>query len=125
VPAIIHAIVERLHWERRFDDRAVATAFDGLLAEPDDPTGLRTRLGELAGWSLDAVDTLVLLGAVDRLTRTDLADRVRPADRAAVVAELEQWLERGFLVERDGRILPEHPLVADRIRQRLGDPVPF
>lgn len=130
LPSILHTLVREVHVRRIRDPEALELCVDELLVEPGDPTGLRERVEAFRarnGWvrggygpphlaSPPASETriLTLIGAAaEDVRRLDLIGRAVSSGmpRLPVIEELRRLELDGWVVEVDGALRFEHPLV--------------
>lgn len=141
IPHLIHLLVDRVHIDPTLSEPdRVPDLLDELGAELGDPSGLRKRIDRLQARYFDALERRALDGAADapagglspdQLRVALVDDEVTPTQARRTIQSL---LEKGWLVERDGRILFEHPVLQEHwktARQRkhspglLDDDIPF
>jgi hypothetical protein len=129
IPRLVHLLVARVHAEPRLSepDRIFRLLRD-LVAERGDPTGLQARIVALESHlprptasgattgvrpgllALDRVADVVAGLSHDDLRAGLMSEQISPAQADLVLRGL---LDEGFLVERDGRIAFEHPILRE------------
>lgn len=119
IPHLVHLLVARAHVEPRLSepDRIFALLRD-LVAERGDPTGLQKRRKALERDLLWRVPHRLALDRVDASTGVPhddlraglLSEQISPAEADLALRAL---LDEGWLVERDGRIAFEHPILQE------------
>jgi predicted HTH transcriptional regulator len=141
IPRILHLLVDRMHVDpTRAEPGRIPEFLHELVAERGDPTGLRGRIGQLQAHRFDALEAHALDRAADapaggfspdELRAALVDDEVTPTHARHTIQSL---LDQGWLVERDGRISFEHPVLQEHwktARQRehspghLDDDIPF
>jgi predicted HTH transcriptional regulator len=141
IPRLIHLLVDRVHVDPTWADPGRMPEFlHELVAERGDPSGLRGRIDRLENHHFEPLETHALDGAADapagglspdELRAALVGDEVTPTQARHTIQSL---LDQGWLVERDGRISFEHPVLQEHwkaARQRnhsqsdRGDEIPF
>lgn len=135
LPNVLVRLVARLHTDGDVSREHVPEALDALLIEPGDPTGLRARaravVGESRGYGgvlgREATETALLdlvAASTGGRRRLDLVSAAGSAGRSRIqTLEALRALELdGWLVEIDGLIRFEHPVVEEAWRLRRPPP---
>lgn len=120
-PGVLAQLVHRVVVNGGEGVKQAQEAWDQLLGLGHDPAGLQARdrnFDALLRTPDPLARQLLGLASQDSLTRLDLIARcVSPtARRVDVLSTLTALLEQGFLVERDGRVALEYPLLAETFR---------
>lgn len=141
IPHLIHLLVDRVHIDpTRAEPSRIPELLDELIAERGDPSGLRKRVDQLQAHPFDHLARRALDAAAhappgglspDQLRVALVDDEVPPTQARHTIQSL---LDQGWLVERDGRMSLEHPMLREHwkaARQRWerelsrDDDVPF
>jgi predicted HTH transcriptional regulator len=138
IPHLVHLLVDRVHIDPTLaEPDRIPELLDELIAERGDPSGLRKRIERLQVHSFSHLERRSLDGAAhappgglspDQLRVALVDDEVAPTQARHTIQSL---LDRGWLVERDGRISLEHPVLHEHwktARQRehsREDDIPF
>ena len=141
IPRLVHLLVDRAHIEpARAEAGRIPELLAELVAERGDPSGLRGRMDRLGSQHFEPLAMRALDGAADapagglspdELRAALVDDEVTPALARHTMRSL---LDEGWLVERDGRISFEHPVLQEhwkmahprgRLQGHRGDDIPF
>ncbi len=141
IPHLVHLLVDRVHIDPTLaEPDRIPNLLDELVAELGDPSGLRKRMDRLQVHYFGSSERRALDGAADapagglspdQLRVALVDDEVAPTQARRTIKSL---LEQGWLVERDGRISFEHPMLQEHwkaARQRghsrshSDDDIPF
>jgi hypothetical protein len=119
IPRLIHLLVDRVHVDPTLAEPGrIPGLLDDLVAERGDPSGLRARLDGLQVRKFDEMERRALDLAADAPTGLS-PDELRAGILDAEVTStqvrhtIQLLLDQGWLVERDGRIACEHPLLQE------------
>lgn len=125
IPHLIHLLVDRVHTSPSLaEPDRIPELLDELVAERGDPSGLRKRMDRLQARSFDSSERRALDGAADapagglspdQLRVALVDDEVTPTQARHTIQSL---LDQGWLVERDGRISLEHPVLREHWKAR-------
>ncbi len=131
IPRLIHLLVDRVRVDPMLGEPGqIRELLDELVAERGDPSGLRGRADQLRVRDFGRLESCALDHAADPSTGRSpddlraalLNDEVTPTQVRHTIRSL---LDRGWLVERDGRIVLEHPVLAEYWKHSRSDALPF
>jgi predicted HTH transcriptional regulator len=139
IPHLVHLLVARVHAEPRLSEpERIFRLLRDLVAERGDPTGLQTRRKAVEGiarhrhqaLALDRVADVAAGLSYDDLRAGLLSEQISPVQADLALRAL---LDQGCLVERDGRIAFEHPILREHWKALRpaahdtpsGDDIPF
>jgi predicted HTH transcriptional regulator len=138
IPRIVHLLVHGVQVDpTRAEPGRIPELLQELVAARGDPSGLRGRIERLQTHHFVPLETRALDGAADapagglspdQLRVALVDDEVTPTQARHAIQSL---LDQGWLVERDGRIVLEHPVLQEHwqaVRQRehaRTDDIPF
>ena len=86
------ATMAELYAQQGFNRQAIDIYQDLLVKEPSNAT-IRTRLEELGGGAVDAVDQQIASGEADTFVSAEISDETMAPQNRGLLSTLEQWLD--------------------------------